>query len=127
MKHLLGILFLVTLLSTCKKKEEYEFQIVNKTNYNIDVFEFRDEEFELKPNSHSQPFSRELIYDCGCPTNSQTYLAVAQFSDSSGSYSHTIGTSFVTSAFNTMGTNVIEIELADNPDFPNYTFELSIN
>ncbi len=116
---------LIISVASCRQKENYEFKIINNTDYNIDIFEFNDDKFEISPKGETQSFSRTLVDNCICPTNPQTSLAVRKFSDSSGVYSHNRGVSIVTSGF--LPNNIIEINLANDPDFPDYTFKLSIN
>ncbi len=108
-------------LTSCSKKE-YNFQIINNTEYKIDDFGSGDLNFSILPYGQTEEFDKELINNCICFTSPQTQIAVRTFSDSLNTYDYIYGVSYVTSGFDKKNLNRIEIRLADSIDFPNYVF-----
>lgn len=133
MKQLLQILLffcVIFLFPSCKKVEEHKIRIVNKTNFHIDVFKLHDNDheytFEIAPFDSTEIINIDLITRCFCNMAGPYILAnVDEFSDSTDNYTHT-RVSVGDNRFEVDGLNIIEITLVDNPQFPNYVFNLSL-
>ncbi|MFY7708490.1 MAG: hypothetical protein ACOVQ5_10440 [Flavobacteriales bacterium] len=121
----IGLISIIILTSSCRQKEDYEFKIVNNTDYKIDILEFNDDEFEIGPRGESNSFSRNLVHNCICFTNPQTSIGVKKFSDGQNTYEHSLGFSVVTAKFKSK--NIIEINLTSDPEFPTAVFDINIS
>ena len=120
---IIGITFALV-LNSCSLKESYEFQVVNKTEFNIDLFEFDDEAFEVPPQGESEVFSETLVYNCFCFTEPLVPIGVRVFSDSTDTYEHSIGQVLSPARRSKSGKNILRVTLADSIDFPNRVFRI---
>ncbi|MCI5054777.1 MAG: hypothetical protein MRY83_01645 [Flavobacteriales bacterium] len=123
----ISIIALFVLLSSCGKNEEFEFMIVNNTSYHIDEFQFDENNYEIFPNESSSAFKQTVTTRYGGLSSAPaSYLAVKQFSDSSGNYDHFTGIDI--KAYDFSGDlNIIEISLTNNQEFPDHVFEIKLN
>jgi hypothetical protein len=117
----------IVILSSCRKDDEFEIRIVNHTNYEIDVFELRDYDHKYKYSIGAMDSIEieavDLVTKCICPmTGRYLSLGIEEFSDSTGNFEHSRGFTGQNS-LNQTRLNIIDVKLADNPEFPDYVFE----
>jgi hypothetical protein len=114
------------LLPSCKGKE-YKFVVSNKTNYRIDNIKIGcgdgATQISVDPNASSQTITLRIKRGIGF-TEPVLCAGVTDYSDNSGSYKHTTGSTISISNLSKKSTNIIEITLRDNPSPPNDIFSV---
>ncbi|WKK77806.2 hypothetical protein QYS49_12370 [Marivirga salinae] len=134
MNKIQGPIFLlisVWVLISCTRKNEYEFQVINQTDYNLDRFALGNGNDKINMELSPHDTSNIIIYDFAGTyfnfTEPMLYLAVVEYSDSSKTYSNDIGHMTSIPDLSRNNLNIIEINLADTAKYENDIFDFVVN
>jgi hypothetical protein len=125
---LICLLALMTLLATCKKRNEYIFVVINPTNYRIDNIDFTCavDKFHLsvEPNSTSSEFI--LRKDAlGIFSEPLICMTITDYSDST-KYKNGTGNTISFKGLSHKKVNTIRLSQITNTLYPSDIFSISI-
>ncbi|MGM0580435.1 MAG: hypothetical protein ACQETL_07135 [Bacteroidota bacterium] len=125
------LLISVCVLFSCTRKNEYEFQILNQTDYSLDRFELGSRNGEINIELNRYDTSNIIIYDFEGTyfnfTEPMLYMAVVEYSDSIKTYKNDFGHMTSIPDLSRNNLNIIEVVLADTIENENDIFEFIVN
>lgn len=118
-------------ISSCTRKRDYDFLVINNTKYEINTLKIGcgskdSKEISIEPNSE-----KKITYH-----NSGTYfdftepmlcLTVLKYSDTLKTYENTYGGVTSIKDLKKKKTNVMTIEIDPNPLYPTDIFDIKVN